>query len=459
MRRRLAGIYVVLLAMVLVGLAVPLGVTLASRETQRMAQNRLSEAVRFATLAEPALRAGDNGPIHSELTAYHEYYGIEAAVVGREGNVLVITGDPALIGRPAVKVAIDRALNGEHVGTGPTIWPWRTAPLVVSAPVGSGADVLGAVVTVSPVTRERETIRNAWLVVVTVGLLAVAVSVVAAEALARWTLKPVAELDQAAHLITAGNYEARVPSALGPPELRRLAAAFNEMADTVSEAMERQRLFVSQASHQLRNPLTALRLRVESLGEEVATPQGRAEHRLAMEETERLSLILDSLLRLARAERGRHEVETTDASRVAMSRVAAWQPLATQRGIQLRYVGTTAPVQVTALATALDQALDALIDNALKFAGTGCRVEVSVRREQTGVAVHVVDNGPGLSGADRLRATERFWRAPDAQNVAGSGLGLPIATVLVAASGGRLELLAASPRGLDARLWLPDNEP
>jgi signal transduction histidine kinase len=457
-RRRLAAIYVLLLGMVLAGLEVPLGITLASRETQRMAQNRLSEAVRFATLAEPVLRQEDEAAILSELSAYRETYGIRAVVVSRDGRTMVSTGDSALLDDPDVASAVNRAVNGEHVGTGGVIWPWRDAPLVVSAPVGSGADVLGAVVTISPVDRERGTIRNAWLMLAALGLIAVAVSVLAAGALARWTLKPVAELDHAAHLITAGNYEARVAAHLGPPELRRLAAAFNEMADTVSDAMERQRLFVSQASHQMRNPLTALRLRVEALGEEMVTPDGRAEHRLAMEETERLSRILDSLLTLARAERGRYQVDTVDATRIAMGRVAAWRPLAQHRRISLRYAATEAPVWVSTLSTALDQALDALIDNALKFSGPGARVDVSVHPERGGVVVHVVDDGPGLPEEQRQRATERFWRAPGTQNVTGSGLGLPIVAVLVEASGGRLDLLPATPRGLDARLWLPASE-
>ncbi|HEX2418514.1 MAG TPA: HAMP domain-containing sensor histidine kinase [Micromonosporaceae bacterium] len=455
MRRRLATIYVLMLGMVLAGLEVPLGVTFASRETQRMAQTRLSEAVRFAALAEPVLRQEDNTAILSELSAYYDAYGIHAAVVSREGETMVNAGDPAVLDDPEVASAINRAVNGEHVGTGGVIVPWRKTPLVVSAPVGSGADVLGAVVTISPVARERDTIRNAWLILATLGLIAVAVSMLIATALARWTLKPVAELDQAAHLITAGNYEARVAAHLGPPELRRLAAVFNEMADTVSDALERQRLFVSQASHQMRNPLTALRLRVEALGEEMVTSDGKTEHQLAMEETERLSRILDSLLALARAERGHYDVDTVDATRIAMGRVAAWQPLAQRRHVSLRYAASEVPVWVTTLSTALDQVLDALIDNALKFAGPGARVDVSVHPERGGVVVHVVDDGPGLSEEQRQRATERFWRAPDAQNMDGSGLGLPIVAVLVEASGGQLDLLPAAPRGLDVRLWLP----
>lgn len=455
MRQRLAAIYVLLLAMVLAGLEVPLALTLASRDSQQMALSRLSDAVRYATIAEPVLRGEKKDAIENELYAYYQTYGITSAVVDREGQRKAATPGLPSLAEPEVQAAIQEALNGRHVGAGKVIWPWSEGPLVVAVPVGTGGEVLGAVVTFSPTAAVRTSIRNGWLMLFGLGLIAVAISVLAAEALARWTLKPVAELDHAAHLITEGDYEARVQGHLGPPELRRLATAFNEMADTVGDALERQRVFVSQASHQMRNPLTALQLRVEGLGEEITSRDGKAEHRIAMEETERLSRILDSLLALARAERGRYQIENVDAARVAMARVTAWRPLAEQRQIALRYAASDVGVRVTTLSTALDQALDALIDNALKFSGSGDRVDVSVHREKDGVVVHVVDSGPGMTAEQRAHATERFWRAPGAQNLDGSGLGLPIVAVLVEASGGRFDLLPATPRGLAARIWLP----
>jgi signal transduction histidine kinase len=82
-------------------------------------------------------------------------------------------------------------------------------------------------------------------------------------------------------------------------------------------------------------------------------------------------------------------------------------------------------------------------------------VTVDVVPQGDTVELHVVDDGPGLCDDDRRKASERFWRAPDTQNIDGSGLGLPIATALVEASGGKLDLLPAVPRGLDARLSLP----
>jgi signal transduction histidine kinase len=306
------------------------------------------------------------------------------------------------------------------------------------------------VVTLSPTDRLRaDETRTAAFAGVS-GLAALAVFVAVAIALARWMLRPIAELDDTAQRVAHGALDARVPADLGPPELRRMARSFNAMADNVLDALEAQRAFVAQASHQLRNPLTSLRIRVDNLADHV-DPTGHEEHRFTLEEVDRLAMILDSLLALARAERGEHSRGEVDAARIAEVRVAAWQPLAEQRGISLIRTGA-ASAPTLAVVTAVDQALDALIDNALKFAGPGAHVTVSVEAHDSTVDIHVVDDGPGLSDEERRRATERFWRAADRQNVDGSGLGLPIAAVLVEASGGTLRLLPALPRGLDACL-------
>jgi signal transduction histidine kinase len=454
MRYRLVGTYLVLLTLVLLALEVPLAANVAASRTQAMVIDRNVDAARFASIADPALRTGETVTLADELTRYYELYGIAAAVADRDGNLVVATGDANLVRTPEIRHWFDQALAGERVGAGRTVWPWQRAPLAIAVPVTTSGEVVGAVVTLSPTGKIRSEITGAWAELAGGGLAAGIVFVIVAVALTRWILRPVAQLDGAAHRISDGALDARVPSGLGPPELRRLARSFNTMADDVTDALERQRAFVAQASHQMRNPLTALRLRVEELGAFIAEPAGRDEHRLALEETDRLRRILDGLLALAQAERGHHRTETEDAATVADERVAAWQPLAQQRDITLRRTGAdSAPVR--AVPTAVGQALDALIDNALKFAGPHATVEVAVVASDSSVAVHVIDDGPGLADTQRRLATERFWRAPDTQNVEGTGLGLPIATVLVEASGGDLSLSAAEPRGLDARLRFP----
>jgi signal transduction histidine kinase len=265
----------------------------------------------------------------------------------------------------------------------------------------------------------------------------------------------VTRLDAAAHEIAGGDSSARVQPGLGPPELRRLSASFNEMANAVAEALERQRSFVAHASHQLRNPLTVLRLRIEDLGSRLTDAGARADHEIALAETDRLADVLDGLLALARAERGQDRLEVVDAVALALNRRQAWCPLTERRGIELVAAVPDEPRYARLVATALDQSLDALIDNALKFTPAGGRVEVEVASRDGGVEVIVRDTGPGMTEEQCRQATERFWRAPDAQNVDGAGLGLSIVMVLVEASGGRFTLAPAAPGGLEARVWFP----
>ena len=454
LRWRLVSSYVLLLCMVLLAVEVPLAVSLTSRETQRVLADRLADATRFASLAAPAMRTGDMESLTDELRRYDDLYGIGTVLVDQDQRVLSTFGetdpDPYRAG-----LAIRGALAGRITGTPGMLWPWRHEPLVVAVPIDDGGSVLGTVVTVSPTGPARRAVAANWLQLIAVWLGAVAVCVFTALRLAGWVLRPVTRLDTVVHGIAGGDDGARVQPGLGPPELSRLADSFNEMADAVAEVLERQRSFVAHASHQLRNPLTVLRLRVEELGAGLTDDAARIDHQIALEETDRLADILDGLLALARAERGQHRTEVVDAVAVALNRREAWSPLTERLGIELCAIVPDEPCFAQLVTTALDQSLDALIDNALKFTPAGGRVEVEVASRDSGVEVSVRDTGLGMNEEQCRRATERFWRAPDAQNVDGAGLGLPIVSVLVEASGGRLALSRASGGGLEARIWFP----
>jgi signal transduction histidine kinase len=449
-RRRLVTTYLLLACLVLLALEVPLGLVMSGRTTQALLADRLADATRFAALVAPAMRGGELEPVRSELARYHELYGIVVIVVDQNRRVVTNAGArPGLDTDPVVR----GALAGRQVSSPTNVWPWQRSSLLVAVPVYEGGAVLGGVLTISSTERARGAMLFAWAALGVVGLVALVGSLVAAVRLARWVLRPVFSLDTAVHEITAGDSTARVPHALGPPELRRLTTSFNEMADTVSDALERQRLFVAHASHQLRNPLTVLRLRVEGLGDMLPL-EARAEHHLALEESDRLSRVLDSLLALARAEWDGRAPATVDAGELVAARVEAWRPLAAQRGVALTAEVPTEPVPAEAADTALDQALDALIDNGLKFAASGGQVTVSVEVLAGRAVVTVRDDGPGMTAEQCRLATRRFWRAPNTQNVDGAGLGLSIATVLVEASGGTLTLTPREPRGLVARVRL-----
>jgi signal transduction histidine kinase len=282
---------------------------------------------------------------------------------------------------------------------------------------------------------------------------ALLVGVVLALRATRWVLRPVHVLDAATHEIATGRLAARVAESGGPPELRRLAASFNEMADHVEHVVERQRAFVADASHQLCNPLNALLLRLDDLAMRLPEPWV-AEVTTAADEGRSLARVLGSLLELARAEHAGAEPQVVDVVPVVDKRISAWMLVAQRRGITVTRCGARSAHALVS-PEALHSVLDVVIDNALKFAPEGSHVVVEVSSGDGEAVVAVKDEGPGLDDDELARAGDRFWRSRRHQNVDGSGLGLAIARALVDPSGGRLEVRPNSPRGLSVLVRLP----
>jgi signal transduction histidine kinase len=460
MRTRLLGILLSLMACVLAALGLPLAAAQAAAEQQRVIIDRIDDAARFAGLA---LRVPVDGEstvrLKSEVARYHQVYGIRAGVFSRRGEVLAAA--PEGWWQPDEEVngqAFQEALRGRRSHNPPQALPWNTGrTLAVASPVVRDGDVVAVVLTESPTGALRSRILHRWLVLAGGETAAVIIAVVAAVRLTGWVLRPVQVLDKATHKIATGRMNARVAPAGGPPELRRLARSFNEMADHVETAMVSQRAFVADASHQLRNPLAALMLRIELLGLEL--PEGHEEELSAVrEEGRRLGRVLHDLLGLATAEHARPEPEQTDLVKLAMGRVDAWRQVAEQHGVRLGWQGPPMALAWTD-PVGFGSALDAVLDNALKFTPPGEDVRVSVAVLDREAVVRVADAGPGLSQEELARVGDRFWRSPRHQNVDGSGLGLSIARTLLQAAGGRLGFAPNEPGGLSVSLTAPRQSP
>lgn len=273
----------------------------------------------------------------------------------------------------------------------------------------------------------------------------------AALRLTGWVLRPVRVLDATTHDIATGRLKSRVAPSGGPPELRRLARSFNEMADHVEDVLEQQRAFVADASHQLRNPLAALLLRIELLALEL--PEGNEEIASVQTEGKRLARVLDDLLDLALAEHSQADLKVTDVGALAAERVAAWSPTADVKGVRL--VGDCPPTTGWADPVALSSALDAVIDNAVKFTPHGESVRVEVASTGDAATVVVTDNGPGLTDEELTRVGDRFWRSGRHQNINGSGLGLSICRALLAAGNGSISFGHHEPHGLRVTVTVP----
>lgn len=454
MRRRLLVTYVTLLAAMLAGLCVPFAVVVAARDTQAMFIDRQGDTARFASLAEPALRTGQTTLLAAEMAQYDEAFDIATVIVGRDGR-------PILASRPgldvtddaAVRDQLDTALSGTRAASADVSWPWSDDPLIVAEPVRGGGEITGAALIVAPTAALHRAIWRSWLLLAGVGLAFLLIGAIAAAPLARWMLRPVHDLDEAAHALAEGRFGDRVPVESGPVELRRLIVSFNTMSERIGTLVARQRSFVSYASHQLRTPLATLQLCVENLRPSVR-PDGLEDYAVVGEEIDRMGRLCNALLTYARAEATADEVSDVDAAAVADARMAIWGRAATLAGIRFARTGADG-VPARVAVQALDQALDALLSNAVKFAGAGADVVVDVERAgDEWVDIHVMDTGPGIPPEDIERAAEAFWRRTADQNVEGSGLGVTIADALVNASGGRLDLMPARPHGLHARIRL-----
>jgi signal transduction histidine kinase len=314
----------------------------------------------------------------------------------------------------------------------------------------------------------NQNIANLWLYLGALGGGAMVAAVLLAIYLARWVSRPLARLDTAAGRIADGDLTVRAGTGYGPPELRRMAATFNMMAGRLETLVHGHRAMLADASHQLRTPLTALRLRLDLLATDVP-PATAAELAGAQEEIARLSRLVDGLLATARAEALTEQLETIDVVEAVAERVSAWQPVADGHDVKLiaevggdaRRDGAGSRPMVALGAGHLEQILDNLIDNAIGAiggagAGRGGTVRVSAANRETGPVLTVADDGPGMTPQERSRAFLRYTTG--SQN--GTGLGLAIVHRLVTANGAAIRLADTPGGGLTVEIeFLSPAEP
>jgi signal transduction histidine kinase len=435
--------------LVLLVLEVPLAVFFAQRERERIAANLERDASVIATVYEDDLERGrplDRRPAER----YEQRTGARVVVVDRAGISLVDTAattDRDLSTRPEIAAA----LSGRRATGTRSSDTLATDLLYVAVPVASGGTVHGALRLTIDTGDATARIHRFWW-----GLGAIAVVVLGLVALVGWALassvtRPIRRLQADADRFAGGDLTVHDATSTGPPELRSLAASIATMAEQLHRLLASQRAFVADASHQLRSPLTALRLRLENLQ---STPADRTCRELdaAIEETDRLRTLVNDLLQLARIDE-RPPVAEFDLTRLTMERIDTWTAVAESRQVQLRAGSLDRPLTVRSVAGAIEQILDNLLDNALAVAPAGSAVTVTITAGAKYHQLGVCDQGPGLDDEHKALATRRFWRG--ATTTQGSGLGLAIVETLATASDGQLELTDAPNGGLCAIVSLP----
>jgi signal transduction histidine kinase len=448
-RRLLLG-YLITAVVVLLVLEIPLAIFYQQRETGRLIVDVERDATVLAAYYEEPLEKGTPPP-RAPADAYAKRTGVRVVVVDEAGTSLIDTAGPAgrdFATRPEVKIALGgaRADGTRHSDT------LNTDLLYVAVPVSSGGTVYGAVRLTLDTQEVNALVRGYWL-----GLLGVAVVVLIAMAgigwaIARSVTRPLRHLNAEAARFATGDLTTTEPDPGAPPEIAALGATMNTMAQRLERLLAEHREFVADASHQLRTPLTALRLRLENL-QSTASPAGDAEDlSAAIDETNRLAGLVGDLLQFARAEETAAP-ETVDLVQLAADRVDTWSAIADVADVALDFASPHSAVFAKAVPGGVEQILDNLIDNAITAAPPGTRVSVTVVRGRTRHQFTIADAGPGLSDALKARALDRFWRSD--QSEPGTGLGLPIAAALAKASGGSLVLHDSPGGGLAVTVTLP----
>jgi signal transduction histidine kinase len=437
---------------VLAALEIPLGITYARNQKTDLENRIRLDALTIATLAEDGLErdvATPSPALTSTATTYAKSPGGRVLVVNDRGVTLLDTGSRrgrTFASRPEVASAL-RGLTTSGTRHSSTL---AADLMYVAVPVASSGKVHGAVRVTYPTSALDRRVRRYWLVLAAIAGVVLAVAAVVGLRLSRTVTAPLAELEEATNAAGEGDLSARAPVDAGPPEIRALAARFNEMVARLEVLLRSQQEFVADASHQLRTPLTALQLRLENLARDVR-PEGAGQLEGALAEVTRLGALVDGLLSLARADATEASPASVDLNEVVRGRFAAWAARAEAIDVALQL---DVPVGLRAAATpgSLDQVLDNLLANALVASPQGGRVSVRATRVETFVELHVADEGPGLTQEQRARAFDRFWRG--GRTSPGTGLGLAIAHRLVTADGGELELRDAPGGGLDAVIRL-----
>jgi signal transduction histidine kinase len=445
-KRRLLVGYLAIAVFVLALLEIPLAVSYARVERQALTDEVERDAVALASLTEDALERGVPVPpqVRRAARTYAVDTGARVIVLDRTGRAVVDsspTDSPNFSSRPEIA----RALGGT-IATGTRHSRTLGADLLyVAVPVASSGVVHGAVRITYPMSEVDARIHRYWSLLVVIAVVVLGAAAGLAAIVARWVTRPLDRLEAAAESIGSGDLTARAPT-VGPPEVRRLAETFNAMATELDALLRSQDAFVADASHQLRTPLSALRLRLENLDRAVDAP-GKGELRAALAEVERLSALVDGLLTLARADRAQSSPEAVALEPVVEERVAAWSALAEERAVALR-VELEGDVAAFATTGRVAQMLDNLLANAIDVSPEGATITVSTETVNGWAELHVSDEGPGMSESDRDRAFDRFWRARDDSD--GFGLGLAIVHRLAKADGGEVALQTASVGGLEA---------
>lgn len=444
-RWRLTAAFTVVMAVVLVITGVFVHERLASNLDAAIAgtlRARTADVTALAAQSESGLREAAEPPAGRRGVEFAQLINASGVVIDHTPGIpskALLTAAQLHRARAGAKIVEDVVLNTDE-------------PVRVSAVAIRAQDQQLVVVVGQSLEARNRAVGDLSAVLLVGGLAALLLTAVAGYGLTGAALRPVEALRQRAETISATTFDGRLPSAGGDDELGRLGRTLNDMLDRVQTAVERERTFVSDASHELRSPIAMLRTELELLAREQPTGE-RFEQAVAsaIDETDRLTQLTDDLLTLARADDEQIVLRRERTSSHAVLQAAATRAQRRHPDPHVEItVHATPDAVVPADADRVGQALDNMVDNALRYART--RVELVTACTDVAVELHVRDDGPGFPPEFLSRAWERFARADSAHAGIGTGLGLAIVRTVAEFHGG--ESHAANLPGGGADVWI-----
>jgi len=444
---------------------VPLALSLSARVNDEVRSQARSQADLVAATAADMLAPAQRADLMRLAATAARDAGGRVIVVDASGIVLADRGALLAGGRPAPpdlgafyatpsRPEIVSALRGVPVALQRYSSTVHQGLLATAVPIVRNGTTVGAVRVTQAVGAVDAAVTRVELGLALIGVIVLALGLLAGRVIAGGIAGPLRRLEDVALHVAGGDTSARA-QVEGSREQRSLAESFNEMTGRLGRLVGSQRAFVADASHQLRTPLTGLRLRIEEAREQGVGPAAAAQLDAGIAEVDRLAAIVEELLVLSRAGERDLPGERLQVSAVVERALSRWSATASERGVALER-GELEDGAVWCAAADADRVLDVLLENALYYSTRGGRVTVAGDAGR----IDVRDRGPGL-GADEADAVfERFHRGSAGRaGPAGSGLGLAIARELAREWGGEVTLRNREGGGAVATLSLPQEPP
>lgn len=334
------------------------------------------------------------------------------------------------------------------------------AELIICAVPSTSRDGSRFLIEVGAPLKQSESVLHGLLLTFAVGLpIVVAVAIAGGYVLMRRALTPVGEITRTAEQITSRNLSERLPEARTGDELEALSTALNRMIARIEHSFRHVNRFSADASHELRTPLTVLRGELEAIAQRPNLPLDvRETIGSALEETERLSKIVESLLAISRLDAGEALMtrERFDLTELVTDTADQMRLLAEDKQIALK-CAATGRVEVEGDQGRVKQVVVNLVDNAIKYTGEGGTVEINVGVVNGSAVLEVTDSGVGIPSEAISHVFERFYRVDKARSrqMGGAGLGLSIVKSICAAHQGRVSVESSEGKGSRFTVELP----